>query len=91
MWHIVCKTNDATKQRPPSYQEYAVLLVVTAIRTSKRAAAYDWPKEWIRLRTMRTYNDIESPQRRKLHVAIGLGVIGVIYTLVVALIRVYLL
>ncbi len=37
--------------------------------------------------TMRTFDEIESPTRRKLHLAIGLGVIGVVYLVIVALIR----
>lgn len=40
---------------------------------------------------MRTYDDIESPARRKLHLTIGLGIVVVIYTLVVAAIRIFMI
>lgn len=40
---------------------------------------------------MRTFDDLESPTRRKLHLIIGLGVVSVVYSVIVAAIRVYLL
>ncbi len=40
---------------------------------------------------MRTVDEIESPARRKMHFAIGLGVIGVVYLLIVAAVRAFLL
>lgn len=40
---------------------------------------------------MRTYNELESPTRRRAHLVIGVGVISIVYTLLVALVRFYFL